>query len=98
MFDTNDKQRINNFITKINEVELKDKNIKKNFKNYNLVIKLYKKYRANIKKNDKEFENKSADMNFTREQIIKHRESYNNMHETMLENIKKMEEITFQLE
>ena len=27
MFDTNDKQRINNFITKINEVELKDKNI-----------------------------------------------------------------------
>ena len=50
----------------------------------------YKKYRANIKKNDKEFENKSADMNFTREQIIKHRESYNNMHETMLENIKKM--------
>lgn len=74
---------------------LKNKNIKKNFKNYNLVIKLYKKYRANIKKNDKEFENKSADMNFTREQIIKHRESYNNMHETMLENIKKMEEITF---
>ena len=29
MFDTNDKQRINNFIKKINEneVELKDKNI-----------------------------------------------------------------------
>ena len=73
---------------------LKNKNIKKNFKNYNSVVKLYKKYKANIKKNDKEFENKSAAMNFTREQIIKHRESYNNMHETMLENIKKMEEIT----
>tara|TARA_B100000029_G_scaffold478574_1_gene524810 strand:- start:1676 stop:2581 length:906 start_codon:yes stop_codon:yes gene_type:complete len=73
---------------------LKNKNIKKNFKNYNSVVKLYKKYRANIKKNDKEFENKSAAMNFTREQIIKHRENYNNMHETMLENIKKMKEIT----
>ena len=70
------------------EIE-KNKNIKKNTKNYNSVIKLYKEYRANIKNNDKEFENKSASMNFTREQIIKHRENYNNMHEEMLSNIKK---------
>ena len=75
------------------EIE-KNKNIKKNIKNYNSVIKLYKKYRANIKNNDKEFENKSAGMNFTREQIIKHRENYNNMHEEMLSNIKKMKEIS----
>ena len=72
----------------------KNKNIKKNIKNYNLVIKLYKKYGANIKNNDKEFENKSAGMNFTREQIIKHREIYNKMHETMFSNIKKMQEIS----
>ena len=75
------------------EIE-KNKNIKKNIKNYNSVIKLYKEYRANIKNNDKEFENKSASMNFTREQIIKHRENYNNMHEEMLSNIKKMKEIS----
>ena len=75
------------------EIE-KNKNIKKNTKNYNSVIKLYKEYRANIKNNDKEFENKSASMNFTREQIIKHRENYNNMHEEMLSNIKKMKEIS----
>lgn len=75
------------------EIE-KNKNIKKNIKNYNSVIKLYKEYRANIKNNDKEFENKSASMNFTREQIIKHRENYNNIHEEMLSNIKKMKEIS----
>ena len=78
------------------EIE-KNQNIKKNIKNYNSVIKLYKKYRANIKNNDKEFENKSAGMNFTREQIIQHRENYNNMHETMLGNIKKMKEISVKL-
>ena len=72
----------------------KFKNGKKNLKNFNSVIRLYKKYKENIKKNDEEFENKSANMNFTREQIIKHRKKYNKLHEQMLSYIEEIKEIT----
>ena len=57
------------------------RNVKKNIKKFNLVIKLLKKYKENIKKNDEEFENKCAKMHFTREQIIEQRKHYNDMRE-----------------
>jgi gas vesicle protein len=72
----------------------KKKNFKKNIKKLNSVIKLYKKYGVNIKKNDEEFEKKSANMNFTREQIIRHRELYNKLHEEMLRHMEVVKEIT----
>jgi TPR repeat protein len=70
------------------------KNVKRNVKKFNLVIRLLKKYNENIKKNDEEFENKSAKMNFTREQIVKQRKSYDDLREKSLIYISKIKEIS----
>ena len=72
----------------------KYRNVKKNIKKFNLVIRLLKKYKDNIQKIDEEFESKSAKMNFTREQIIKQRKNYNDLRDKSLVYIDEIKEIS----
>jgi TPR repeat protein len=72
----------------------KYRNVKKNIKKFNLVIRLLKKYKDNIQKIDEEFESKSAKMNFTREQIIKQRINYNDLRDKSLVYIDEIKEIS----
>ena len=72
----------------------KYRNVKKNIKKFNLVIRLLKKYKDNIQKIDEEFESKCAKMNFTREQIIKQRKNYNDLRDKSLVYIDEIKEIS----
>ena len=72
----------------------KYRNVKKNIKKFNLVIRLLKKYKDNIQKIDEEFESKCAKMNFTREQIIKQRINYNDLRDKSLVYIDEIKEIS----